>query len=112
MRFDEWLWFPELPTEIFSMGFIKQRRMEPAAAQLQMSLWDIWTGNLQMWVIQLAWSIFLGLKTSISFSFDDEAEANHPTSMGLSKISLQAISICSLWNINLHSLYNKGTYSM
>lgn len=111
MRFDEWLWFPELPTEIFSMSFIKQRRMEPAATQLQMSLWDIWTGNLQIWVIQLSWSIFLGLKTSISFSFDGEVEANHPMSKGLSKISLQAISVCNLWKVNLYSLWNEETYS-
>lgn len=37
-----------------------------------------------------SWSIFLGLKTSISFSFDGEVEANHTISMGLSKRSSQA----------------------
>lgn len=41
MRFDEWLWFPELPTEIFIMSFIRQMWMELAAAQLQMSLQNI-----------------------------------------------------------------------
>lgn len=73
-RFDEWPWFPELPTEIFSMSFIRQTWMEPAATQLQMSLQNIWTGNLQKWIIQLSWSIFLGPQTSISFSFDDGLE--------------------------------------
>lgn len=85
---------PELPTENFSMSFIRETWMGPATIQLQMSLQNIWTGNLQMWLMQLSCSIFLDLQTSNSFSFDDEVEANYPVSVGLSQVSLQDISIC------------------
>lgn len=73
-RFDEWPRFPELPTEIFSMSFIRQTWMEPAATQLQMSLQNMWTGNLRKGMIQLPRSIFLGPQTGISFSFDGGVE--------------------------------------